>query len=197
VKPGTAHPGAALVLSLRGPLARIELLAGRLVRSAPSPAEREIGEAISCAVAELDGIVGQVLALFAPPPEVAAAQGPVGPVLDEVVERLAPALAARGLACTRDRRGDGALVGLARARRAAIELLDGVSRELSSGSALRLGARERSGCVSLVVAVEAGQTGGASCAPPECPEAVVRLDECEVPVYERALGGGGGGCTAS
>ena len=192
--------GASLVLGLRGPLARIELLAGRLMRAAATPAEREIGESISAAVSELDGLVGRLLELFAPPAGASDPVGPVGPVLDDAVARVIPALEARGLACRRDRAGDGIVAGLATARRAAIELLDRAARGLPRGAVLRLGAREQPGGATLVVAVEGAVPADGSVGPPLIPEGprVGRdADGGSAPVFERALGAGAGGCTAS
>lgn len=196
--PVPSQPGAALVLGLRGPLARIELLASRLARSATTPAEREIGESISAAVSELDGIIGRVLELFAPPASAADPVAPVGPVLDEVVDRVAPALEARGLACERDRAGDGTCAGTATARRAAIELLDRVCRELAPGSVVRLGAEPRAGGAALVLAVRPEGEGGGE--PGVLPGAVAGwagLRAAPGPVFELLLPGGAGGCTAS
>ncbi len=199
--PSRPQPKAALVLGLRGPLARIELLASRLARFAPSPAEREIAEGISAAVAELDGMVGALLGLVAPPAAAADPVGPVGPVLDEVVARVAPALEARGMAWERDRAGDGACAGLTLTRRVAIELLDRVSRDLAPGAVLRFGARQHAGGTTLWVAVGPARADGtpepAPPVAPAWPEGLARLGEEPGPLYAVSLPGGGRGCTAS
>lgn len=88
---------AALSLEMRSPLARIELLASQLAREGATPRARSLACAISEAVGEIDLLIARSLELLAPSAWAPPGEADLRPVLSAVRERLAPALAARGL----------------------------------------------------------------------------------------------------
>jgi len=118
---------AASLVGLRSPLARIELTAGQLARSAETPGARALARAISVAVCEVDRGLDVALGALsgaAPPPPADCRR-----VLEAVWPRLASVLRARGVAASLAV-PETAVSGDAEAvRRAAVALVgDGVAR---------------------------------------------------------------------
>ena len=161
------HAALATSRSLRGALARVELAASQLGRDAATPHARALVRSISLAVAELDrGLAALTAALVRDALPRRADAAPVSPVLAEVVARLAPALAARGLrldaAFGRD---DAVLAGDPHVvRRTALLLLRCAADGLGAGGRLVLSAARASEDGALVIEVEgegpARQDGG-------------------------------------
>jgi hypothetical protein len=87
---------AASLVGLRSPLARIELTAGQLARSAETPGARSLARAISVAVGEVDRGLDVALGALggAPPPPPADCRS----ALEAAWPRLATVLRARGVA---------------------------------------------------------------------------------------------------
>jgi hypothetical protein len=89
---------AAAVLEMRRPLSRVALLASQLRRLEGSPAVGALGDRIREAVAELDRQIGLSLRALLPEPARAPAE-PCDRVLGEALDRVRPALLARGWRC--------------------------------------------------------------------------------------------------
>ncbi len=152
------HAAIATSRSLRGALARVELAASQLARDVATPRARALLRSISVAVADLDR---GLAALAASPGRGAQPRCPeavpVAPLLTTIVERLRPALAARGLhleAAVAE--AETALAGEPQAlRRAALLLLRCVAAGLATGGGLTLAAEQAPDDGALVLAVEA------------------------------------------
>lgn len=152
------HAALATSRSLRGALARVELAASQLGREAATPHARTLLRSISLAVAELDrGLTALTAALARDALPRRADPGPVSPVLASLVERLAPALAARGLRLEATLEvGDASLSGDPQAvRRAALLLLRCVADGLGAGGRLALAAARAPDDGALVLSVVA------------------------------------------
>ncbi len=129
---------AELTDGMRGPLARIQLAASELERAAATPRERELLSRIAHAVVELDGLAQAVEGVLRP----RVRSGEVvelGPVLEDLHEHLAPAVAARGFVWLPLRLPASTVVGdPSRARHAAIALLGAACAEPAPRAELRL-----------------------------------------------------------
>jgi signal transduction histidine kinase len=128
---------AALAVEMRTPLARIELAASQLVREAATPLARELAAGISEAVRDLDALIARSLGLLLPS-AAEARHEPLGPVLEEVQERLHAALLARGVRLEQGPR-PGVRGDPERARRGALLLLRAGAPLVGEGGTLRLG----------------------------------------------------------
>lgn len=85
---------AARAVALRTPLARIQLVAGRLLEATVPARLRPLGERLDEAVAELDRGIAETLAVLIPPRAHAESAEAVA-TLEAVRARVAPSLAAR------------------------------------------------------------------------------------------------------
>lgn len=134
----------ATTRSLLGAVARIELAASRLARDVAAPHARALLHSISCAVAELDRGLLRLAALSTDRSPAARSPRPVpaGPLLTTLCERLASAMAARGLALERgadEPGGDALLVAEPAAlQRLALALLRFAAARLAAGGHLRI-----------------------------------------------------------
>lgn len=101
VEAGALALQRVLALEGRNALARVELAASELVQLEASPAARERLAAIRAAVDELDDVLDKIERLSDPlRDEPSGARSRLTPVWASLVERIAPVLAARGLALT-------------------------------------------------------------------------------------------------
>jgi len=93
-----AVSAAARAVALRGPLSRIQLVAGRLARETQAGVEASLAcvEALDEAVAEIDRGIGEVLAMLLPP-TTSAREADVAETLERLRDRVRPSLAARGI----------------------------------------------------------------------------------------------------
>lgn len=145
--------------SLLGAVARIELAASRLARDLAAPHARALLHSISCAAAELDRGLLRLAALSVARRHAARTRSPApaGPILTALCERLAPALAARGLALERgtDEPDAGAapIADPVDVQRLALGLVRFAAARLAAGGRLRIhvqGADTRGGPVLVL-----------------------------------------------
>ncbi len=123
---------------LSGPLARIQLAASELDRDAMTPRHRELLSRIARAVVELDGLAQAIDGVLRPR-EGAGAVADLYPVLEDIHERLAPAVTARGLVWLQPEPASATVFGNpARVRHAAIALIEGATAEATPELGLRL-----------------------------------------------------------
>lgn len=127
---------ASTILDIRAPLSRVELAASRLDREDRTPRTAELAHTIREAVATIDRQLELALRVLAPPGP--ASDCPPAPVLEEVVARLRPVLAARGFDLRVDGMQDAPPLDPAVLRRAVIALT-GAAAEHALPGALEVG----------------------------------------------------------
>lgn len=149
-----------LAHAMRSALARAELAAGQIERDAATPRARRLAGSVSGAVAELDRLVSDVVALLANERRAPRAED-LRVVVAELRQRHEPALAARGIAWADDPcalvslHGDSAL-----ARRAGVLLLRVGASCVRGGGALALALDGGDGAWSLTLRVTARECTG-------------------------------------
>ncbi|MGH0033712.1 MAG: hypothetical protein ACQGVK_01650 [Myxococcota bacterium] len=141
--------------AMGNPLSRIQLAASELRRSVATPRDRDLLSRIGRAVGELDGLAQAVGSVLSPRPPGADALD-LGNLLEELHDRLAPAVTALGFSWYPPDPPDSEAVGdPQRVRRAAVEMVRAATSRLDPGCGLRLGSRAATGRQEVVLAVEA------------------------------------------
>ena len=144
------------------PLSRIQLAASELQRGVATPRDRDLLSRIGRAVVELDGLSQAMQSVLGPCPPQGDAT-PLGPLLEELHERLAPAVLARGFRWYPPDRPTPSVVGdPRRVRIAAIETVRAATTHLEANRGLQLGlweAADRQGVVLTMEGEGPGEVG--------------------------------------